>query len=566
MAPKLRLPATLKTRLLAALMLAVAAAGGWIGWRRFRAAGASFDSGVVQDFLETRFAALSGGVYHIQLGRIHFDIAGSGARVDSVIITTDTIRNRALAHPLPLLFVVLREAEARGVVRDADSGTISIDEIRFGGVDVMLTFARADTVPEPADTATNALVSWTLQLPPGAPQVVIGRLLLQGMTAEVRPAPGTGGRPQRIEHLSLVLDSVRLDRRPAGLDIPVVVRDIRVQATAFQGGWDSASTLAVGGLRGSFRDSSLTITALGLAPTRSVGRVLRRGRTRERYTVTVDSIGASGVDWGAVLRVGAIPARSMTIDGADLVVLTDRRVPGRPTPRPRTPILQETLVRFGRPIAIDSLRFRGARVRYQVRPESGEGLGEVDFRRLEVRLTGLVWDPDRPSPSVGVLRLDGTLWGVAPIAVTLRGPLGARAPMAEMDLFVGAMPMTTANALASSIGRMDIKGGELDSIRAWVRLAGDHCEGEARPYYHDLSIRMISRGGWLSRLAGGARSLIANAFVVRDDNPGGDGVVMVGGIDHTRDPWQSFWPFLWSCTKEGLAKVAGGQGRAAIAE
>ena len=149
---------SLRTRLLAAAMLLIASGAAWIGWRRFRAEGASFDSGAVQDFLETRFAALSGGVYHVQLGHIHFDLAGSGARVDSVIITTDTLRNRALAHPLPVLFVVLREAEARGVVRNTDSGTIAIDEIRFGGVDVMLTFARADTVPRPADTSTSALV------------------------------------------------------------------------------------------------------------------------------------------------------------------------------------------------------------------------------------------------------------------------------------------------------------------------------------------------------------------------------------------------------------------------
>ena len=397
--------------------------------------------------------------------------------------------------------------------------------------------------------------------------MIIGRLLLQGMTAEVRPAPGTGGRPQRIEHLSLVLDSVRLDRRPAGLDIPVVVRDIRLQALAFQGGWDSASTLSVGGLRGSFRDSSLSITALGLAPTRSVGQMLRRGRMRrERYTVSVDSVGASGVDWGAVLRFGAIPARSVTIDGVDLRILTDKRLPGRPTPRPRTPILQEALVQFGRPLAIDTLRLRRGRIRYEVHPETGDEVGVVEFRRIEARLTGLRWDPDEPSASTGVMTLGGSLWGVAPMSLTLRGPLGATRPVVDVDLYVGAMSMPVANALATPIGKMDIKSGALDSLRVRMRIEGDRCDGEAVPYYHDLSIRMISRGGWLSRLAGGARSLIANTFVVRDDNPAGDGAVMVGVIAGERDPWQAFWPFLWACTKGGLARVAGGQGASASAE
>jgi len=516
---------------------------------------------VVQEFLETRFAALSGGVYHVKLGHIHFDIAGAGARIDSVVITTDTLRNRALAHPLPLLFVVLREAEVRGVARASDGERIAIDEIRFGGVDARLTFARADSTRPAPDTTLHDLVSWTVQLPAGAPQVVVGRLFLQGMTVGLRPAPGTGGRSQRIERLSVLFDSVRLDRRPAGLDVPVVVRDVRVRATKFEGGWDSASTISVGTMEGSFRDSTLHLDMLSLAPNRAF-RIIRR-RTpavRERYTVTVDSLAARGVDWGEALRVGAVPARSVTLDGFDLLIFTDKRIPGRPVPRPRSPILQETLARFGRPIAIDSLRLRGGRIRYQAHPESGDEIGKVEFGRIEGRLTGFRWDPDSTSPSIGVLALHASVWGVAPLDLTIRGPLGSSIPAVDVVLTVGAMPMLAANAFATPVGGMDIKGGELDSVRATVQIRGDRCTGEARPYYHDLSIRMISRGGWLSRLAGGARTVIANSFVVQDDNPGKDGVVLIGPIDQERDPWRPFWPFLWGCIRDGLSTVAAGKG------
>jgi hypothetical protein len=182
-------------------------------------------------------------------------------------------------------------------------------------------------------------------------------------------------------------------------------------------------------MEGSFRDSTLRLSALGLAPNRSF-RVIRRraGALRERYTVSVDSLEARGVDWGEALRVGAVPARSVILDGLDLLIFTDKRIPGRPIPRPRIPILQETLARFGRPIAIDSLRIRGGRVRYQVQPETGEKIGKVEFGRIDGRLTGLHWDPDSGSSSVAVLSLRATLWGVAPMALTLRGPLGSPLP------------------------------------------------------------------------------------------------------------------------------------------
>ena len=405
--PRLPLvPHSLKTRLLAAALLVVGAWAGYVAWGRFRrAGGADFESGVVQSFLEARFAALSGGVYHVRLGSVSFDLEHQGARIDSAVITTDTAQNLLRRHPLPIVNAVLREAQVRGVVRDADGQGLAIEEIRFGRVDADLTFAPPDTLPpEAAPTVPDtgrSLVSWTLQLPAGAPQVRVARIMLQGVTAVVRPAPGTGGREQRVENLSLVLDSVRVDPRVEGLRVPIVVHDIRLLLSDYLGGWDSVSNLSVGKLQGSFRDSTLTGQTLGLAPTRTIAQVFQRGRQRrERITLTVDSVTARGVDWTAAVSDGAIPLRYVRVDGADLLIFTDKRLAGRPTPRPRVPILQETLRLFGRPIAIDTVQLRHSRLRYQVRPAEGEGIGEIDFEQLDARLTGLRWRPDERSTSV----------------------------------------------------------------------------------------------------------------------------------------------------------------------
>jgi hypothetical protein len=566
MTSKLRLPSKRTTRPLAAALLALVAFwGGWVAWTRLKESGASFESGVVQDFLESRFAALSGGVYHVQLGRIHFDIEGQGARIDSVVISTDTVLNRARRHPLPLLHLVLLDAQITGVVRDADGEGVSIREIRFGRADATMTFAPPDTFPAVSTPLTAdsgaAFISWTLQLPLGSPQVRVGRVILDRVQAELRPAPGTGGRIHRIERLHLVLDSVRLDRRVEGITAPIVVHDIRLQLANYHGGWDSATSVSLGELSGSFRDSSLRARSLALTPNRTIAEVVRRGRTRrDRFTVRLDSVEAYGVDWGAALRDGSVPARVVALHRLDLQIFTDRRLPGRVTPRPRALILQQALQRFGRPIALDSLRIHDGRIRYRIKPDSGEGMGSMDIRHIEARLTGLVWRPGPERSGDAELMIRGTLWGGTPLRLVLRGPPGARVPRLDAELWAGGMPMIAANSLATAVGRIDIRRGTLDSLRVQIRLEGDHCDGEARPYYQELSVRLTARGGFFSRLAGGARSVIANSFVVRDENPGPDGVLMVGPIDRTRDPGQSFWPFFWICTRDGLAKVAAGRG------
>jgi len=558
----------LKTRLLAAALLVVGLWAAWVAWGRFRrAGGADFESGMVQTFLETRFAALSGGVYHVRLGRVSFDLEHQGARIDSAVITTDTAANLRRAHPLPIVNAVLREAQVRGVIRDGDGKGLAIQEIRFGRVDVDLTFAPPDTLARDSASARpdtgQALVSWTLQLPVGAPQVRVARIMLQGVTAVVHPAPGTGGRDQRVQNLGLVLDSVRLDPRVEGLRVPIVVHDIRLLVTDFHGGWDSISNISVGTLQGSFRDSTLTGQRLGLAPARTIAQVYRRGRQRrERFTLAVDSVTARGVDWTAAVSDGAIPLRYVRVDGADLLIYTDQRLAGRPTPRPRVPILQETLREFGRPVAIDTIELCQSRLRYQVRAAVGDGQGEIDFEALEARFTGLRWDPEGPNSGTAVLSLHTRLWGIAPMALVVRGPLESPIARAEIELTVGAMPITLANRIVPAIDPFDIKSGELDSLKVFIVIAGDHATGEALPFYRDLAVRGRSHGGFFARLARGATEVIANSFLVRDDNPAKGGVLMVGPIDYTRDPWQTFWPFAWNSTREALALVGRGQGRA----
>ena len=565
--PRLRLvPDSLETRLLAAALLVVGAWAGYVAWGRFRReGGATFESGVVQSFLEDRFAALSGGVYHVRLGQVVFDLEHQGARIDSAVITTDTVLNRQRRHPLPIVNAVLLEAQVRGVVRDADGKGLAIEEIRFGRVDADLTFAPPDTLP--ADTVATvpdtgqALVSWTLQLPEGAPQIRVGRIMLQGVTAVVRPAPGTGGREQRVQNMGLVLDSVRLDPRVEGLRVPIVVHDIRLLVTDYRGGWDSVSNISVGKLQGSFRDSTLTGQALGLAPIRSIAQVFQRGRQRrERFTLTVDSVAARGVDWTGAVSQGAIPLRYLRVDGADFTIYTDKRLAGRPTPRPRVPILQETLRRFGRPIELDTVEVRRSQIHYQVHAAVGDGIGKVDFEQVDARLTGLRWRPDERSTSVAVLSVHGKLWGVAPMTVVVRGPLGSFTPRADVELTVGAMPITMANAIVPAIDPFDIKSGTLDSLKVFITLDGDHATGEALPFYRDLAVRARSRGGFFARLGRSATEVIANSFVVRDDNPGRGGVMMVGPIDYTRDPWAPFWPTAWNATRGALALVGRGKG------
>lgn len=561
--PRLRIPPRITHPLFRVVFGLVAAWGIWVGWHRFQRTGAAFDPGAVESFLDSRLAALTDSVYRVRVGGLHFDPQRGSARIDSIVITTDAARNGFLVHPFPVLHVVLAEAEVRGVGQDADGGLV-IDEVRFSQVKAELTFAPGDSTtqrPGAVVDPTAPILSWTASLPTGVAQILVRRILLEGISATLHPAPGSAGRDQRLEHLRLALDSVRIDPDPAHLRLPILVHDVRVTLADFTGGWDSLSTISVGVLQGSFRDSTLQVRALALRPTRSIAEVVRRsGYRRDRFTVRVDSLAARGVDWRRAVRDGSIPIRQLRVDGADLLIYSDHRLTGRPwTGRPK-PILQETIAKFGRPLALDTIEIRRGRIRYQKRSAEGEGIGEVTFTDVSGRLTGLHWGAEAPTDAVGKLVLQARAWGVAPMTLAMWGPMGSAKPQVTMDLYVGPMPLVTINNFASHAGAFDLKGGQLDSLRVRATLVDEHATGEVRPYYHDLSIRARASGGFFSRLGRQAKGVIANSFVIRDDDPDRNGVLTIGKIDAMRDPSKTFWPFAWGFTKAALMPVVTGQG------
>jgi len=532
-------------------------------WDRFQRSGASFNANGAERFLDARLAALSDSVYRVRMGTLHLDPPRKAARIDTILIFTDTARNARLERPYPVLRLLFHEAEVRGLVLPSETTSVHIDEIRFAKVDAEVTFLPRDTTAavagKVARSGATPIFTWDGSLPADVPQMEIDRIILQGISATVRT---TRGQHQRVDQLGLVLDSVRLDPRAEGDRLPVLVSDIRLLLSRFSGGWDSTLVLSVGELQGSFRDSTLHIGHAALLPTRSIVEVFRTGRyRRDRISLTVDSLSATGVDWRTALRDGGIPMRALTFDGADFLIYSDKRLPKRPGEVSRKPILQETLARFGRPLALDTIRIRHGRVRYQERIAGGRGTGEIDFQDLDARFTGLRWGPDERRDQMARLDLTAKLWGEGEMALAIRAPVAVGRPMASVDLFVGPMDLTLFNRIATAVAPMDVREGTLDSARVRGTIVGDRAVGEVRPYYRDLSIRpQGGSGGPLGWLKRGATSVVANSFVVRDENPDDEGNLMVGPFDRVRLPGQTFWPFAWTFTRDGLLLVAMGKG------
>jgi hypothetical protein len=80
------------------------------------------------------------------------------------------------------------------------------------------------------------------------------------------------------------------------------------------------------------------------------------------------------------------------------------------------------------------------------------------------------------------------------------------------------------------------------------------------PIYHHFKVRVLPTNP-LDKpdLEEGVKSLIANAFIVHDDNPDDPhGKPRVATMSLTRKPDQAIFQFIWLSIKQPLGKVVGG--------
>jgi len=304
----------------------------------------------VRQWATDRALALSDSVYHLSLGPLRFDTAGSGVGIDSIRIETDSARNARRPRPLPIVSLVLRDGDVDGLDVQAlikhRSPTIEISAIRFERIEakVRLPPTREDSAGILACVAprSSELASRRIQgSGPGSRSPAWGHT--RSSRGADRAAIDQYRRPSRARPAGPGPERAPIGARPwrrSGGDRrqredPVYARDIRLVAERYRGVWSRLASAAAARVEASVGDSLLRIGGLEVRPTLRGAELRRHLRWRHtRVVLRVADVEARGVDYASMLgRVGVVVG---TIDLTEprLDLLLDRNLEADPRPQP----------------------------------------------------------------------------------------------------------------------------------------------------------------------------------------------------------------------------------------
>jgi hypothetical protein len=500
-------------------------------------------------------ARRTGGAYRLVAGDLAFLPLSGSISLDSVIVTTDTARNRRRQTPLPLLEWRAHDCSVVGLdlPRLVFRRALVARELGCDRVVTRVVLPRRtpDERRAPQDSAAPAEKVEELARPLGLSSLAIADVSLPALSFTLQ-RPGAGDSTSillehaRFEAKGLVFDPAASSegRRSLSAD------RARLSATGLVLRRDSLTEIVVAGVEAGLTDSTLRLIRAKHEPAIPEDEWVRRvRRRRDRISFALDTLRARGVAYRAFLATGGIGIRALELDGARLDVLTDKRIPRGPPMRHETP--QQVAQSPGQVLRLDTVVVRRGTIVYREREPGRKRPGRISFDSVQ----GTILDLHLPSGEQSLrIVARARLMSQGLLTVEASVPLAAPDFRYQLSGKLGRMPAAAFNRFLAENEAFEVESGLIEGIAFRQAAKGGRATTTLTARYRDLSVETTGDGGGIiGAVSREVKEVIADVFVVRSRNPDEDGDNLRSVRTVRRyERSQSWFQFLWLGLRDGL--------------
>ncbi len=261
------------------------------------------------------------------------------------------------------------------------------------------------------------------------------------------------------------------------------------------------------------------------------------------------------IDFEKLVGEHAFEAGVVNIQSPHFVLFRDKRLPRDLSRQP--PMLQEMLLDLKLPVKVDTVSVFDGFVSYGEQVEGADRSGTITFEKFNATLHQATNYPDLVEQNV-MLSLDANtyLMGQALLQVNLRFPMGTSDGPFSVTGSLGSMDLTYLNAMLEPTAFVHIKKGYSHGMHFQFVGNKEKSSGTMQFNYNDLSILLVDKQTGASGLDERVGSFLANAFVVKSDNPKAV-FLRLGRIAYERDPSLSVFNYWWRSLLSGIKSSIG---------
>ena len=280
---------------------------------------------------------------------------------------------------------------------------------------------------------------------------------------------------------------------------------------------------------------------------------------KERFDISIPSIEFRNADWWSLINDEILQAKSAQINKADFHVYLDRRKPAGAMDMRGFP--HQLIMKLPLKVNIEKLRVNDLDIVYEEFSKLSGQTGKVYADNLHGTIFNLTNLPEAIKRNhTTTVSASGIFMHVTPAYLSFHFDLANYKTGAfSAELRSGkAFNGTALNPIAESLGLFMIKRGELKELISQVSGNNEKASGEVLMLYNDLHVTPLKKDqqnpGELKKKS--VTSFIANAFVLKDENPSKEGQVQKVNASFIRKSG-TFFNLVWKTTFVGILKTIG---------
>lgn len=323
---------------------------------------------------------------------------------------------------------------------------------------------------------------------------------------------------------------------------------------------DKMYSMKVDTITGSAASKKITIKGLKLTPLYPELTFTRKYNIqKDRYNLAFDKIEFNGVDFLGLNADQKLHAKSLKIGPAKVEVFMSRESPPPPGFDKGQNYPHMALKRLNFPAVIDTVKLRNVDLKYGEYNPASKKIGSVEFKSLTGNILNVTNDTlQLKKNNHAVADLNSLLMGTGKLNVKIDFNLKDKNGAFSYSGNLGKFDMKGLNSLSKNLGLIEIESGNIQKVAFKANGNLRSANGSMEMLYSNLKVKLLSDNidgeGTKKK---GFLSFLANAVLVKDENPKKGEAPRTATMTNSRINSASFFNLMWKTVFVGIKDIVG---------
>lgn len=317
----------------------------------------------------------------------------------------------------------------------------------------------------------------------------------------------------------------------------------------------------VGNVHLDVTDSTATVDTISYSPRFSEEEFTAKNNfLRGRLDFNAANIFVKGLDIMKLIAGSKISVHKCTVGSWSFDYYSDKRKVR--DPHGPSALMPNDIARsFHFPVALDSLVLTDGKIKIRERAPGSDRSGVLSFDK--VRIAASPYVTDTSSEKCGDptrIFVSAIFQGEASVSAAINYDLQKAALDLRIDATLGKISAKRFNTFLVPNERKELTDGTIEGGKMVMNIKGGVATTTVTPIYNNLAMKILTDQGKVQRgFLEGFKTLIANTFVFRKNNPGPyDKGPISATTSRSRNKSEEFLQFIWLALRRSLGKVIGG--------